>query len=202
GQNQPDVSLRVGANSGIVEAATTLPDTTVRGRIDATSLLQSICDRIGWIFENASDVHVILSNPSYSGSAWKQAKEIARHMNVAWALDDTTFAIWPRGSPRSIPPVAVSPDSGLVGYPSFDGGLALITVLFNPDIRQGVKLAVSGSELVGRSGERLSGANGDFIVAAVTHQLDAQVSGGRWFSQVQAYRYDGPGAERVVIGNP
>src|SRR6185437_8024709 len=58
GQNQPDLSLRVGANSGIVEAATTLPDVTARGRADGAALLQSICDRIGWIFENASDVHV------------------------------------------------------------------------------------------------------------------------------------------------
>jgi hypothetical protein len=134
---------------------------------------------MGKTFEN-NGVQVQLSNPYYSGSAREQALAVVRDAGIQWnGLDENKLAIWPSGQSRggSIP--VVDKTSGMENYPIFTSKGIQVTSLFNPSITFGGKIQVNSI---------LDGANGQWVVYALTYNLDAKVPRGKWNMSISAAR--------------
>lgn len=70
----------------------------------------------------------------------------------------------------------ISKDTGLVGYPTFDGVGVNFQTLFNPAVMFG------GAVNLETDNQR---AAGEWLVTSVAHQLECEKPGGAWFSNVR-----------------
>jgi hypothetical protein len=181
--NMPDVCLDVRAFTGMIDAMRPVPPTSYRGSVDVATILSGLAAQMGeggLVFEN-SGVSVMLSNPYYPGTARQQAMAAAEAANINIAIDDGVLAIWPKGGARNGAIPMVSPDTGLVGYPSYtEQGIDLVT-LYNPAIRFGGKVQVKSS---------IPQACGTWPVFALTHALDSETPNGEWFTHLSCMNFD------------
>jgi hypothetical protein len=181
-QNQPDVFLELQAISGLASQLSPVPPTSVKGTIDCATLMGTLATQMGYTFENNGVSGVTLSNPYLPNTALEQARALAHEAGCWLYLDPPVIAIVPPYTPRSTPVVPeISPQSGLVGYPTFGSGYGgpsiCFQTLFNPAITFGGQIQVVSS---------LQRACGSWIVNSIAHSLDSEKPGGRWFSTVAA----------------
>ena len=172
----PDAVLEFEAHSGIREAAIVLPGASGSGPVDAISLLQNLASSMGLTFENNQNLgQKFIQSPAFEGSARRQAYDICDAIDVKCTIDRGVFAIWPNGGSRGGSPVQISPNNGLIGYPTNWQVGVQCNCFYQPGIYLGGKVQVSGSQL--------NYANGIWAVVGVTHELEAQMpSGGKWFT--------------------
>lgn len=174
--NPPDVSLTVVAYAGYFESLKTAASTSYPGSADAAVIMSDFAARMGFGFER-NGVSVILSRPHYSGSLREQAQSCADAAKIAWTVEEDKLVIWDRkvGRGGSIP--LISPDSGLVGYPSYSTGQfqgLAVTSIFNPLLRIGKKVRVESA---------LKVANGTWGVYNLAHSIESEIPNGKWFTQ-------------------
>lgn len=187
----PSVAFIVSAFTGIIEALKPVQPVTYKGTVDAALVVSGIAQQNGYAFEN-SGVSVQISNPYLAGTMLDQLQKIARAGNFNCVLDSgtpsgpssnddqpktitPTIAIWPAGKERhgAIPKLA-PPE--LVGYPMrTENGLSLQT-LFNPSIVFGGAVQVESS---------IVPANGKWTVFRVSHDLESETVGGKWFTTLE-----------------
>jgi hypothetical protein len=178
-QSMPDCPFHVTANIGAYEAAKPVPPSSYRGLVDVATVLSGIATLAGWNFEN-SGVNVKVWNPYLPGTARDQAYAIAQHANVNIIIDGGvpgTLAIWPKGAARNGAVPLISPDTGMIGYPTYTRQGIVVTTLFNPNINFGQNVQIKSS---------LSPANGTWNVSSLTHTLDTEVPRGNWFTRFEA----------------
>ena len=85
------------------------------------------------------------------------------------------MSIWPVNGSNGSVTVEVSPATGLVGYPAFDGKSVAVTTLYNPLLKFGSTIKVTTD---------LGPANGTFIAnAGVLHHIESYTYNGAWFTQ-------------------
>lgn len=175
---QPNVPFVVNASSAFIEAIKPSPVNSFVGSSDVATMLSGLAIEMGLSFENFG-VTAQLSNSYYYGSAWQQAKQIVRDAGIEWNVcEGGVLAIWMPGQSRDTPtPPEISPDTGMIGYPSFFPlGLQLRTV-FNPLIVFGRRITVKSS---------LPNSSGPWVVAGLQHSLESRTPDGAWETSVQA----------------
>ena len=202
----PETALSLVGNGGYEQALTPSQPISVQGTADVATLMQSIAGRMGWAFENAG-VTVKLSNPYLSGTALKQAHDLARAADIELYCDTgtnpVTLAIWPKTGTRSGQVPLISAASGMVGYPSYQSNGMSLRTLFNPNVRLGGQIQVQSSiggaptTITGSNqvpdGTQSGGPNGTwYVIGPLTHDLSAQVPGGPWFTDINAARVNVP----------
>lgn len=183
-QSAPDVPFHVEAYSGLMGGIQKMDPTSFSGSTDATSIMQSCASKMGLSFEN-NGVNQKLSNPYFYGSPRAQAQSCAEAANIGWTVDDGTLAIYPKDKPRNGGSVTVSPDTGMVAYPTFTNAGIMVRTLFNPQIKFRTQIQVQSS---------LQRANGSWIVYGLSHDLEAQIPGGQWYSTLECYNPSQQGA--------
>lgn len=174
-----------------------------KGDIEASVIMRQLADELGLAFEN-NGVTAVLTNPYLSGSAKDQANKCAELGRFNWLQDSSILAIWPLGgsrrkytghpvkysfgktpqgeeSPSKGSKQVLSKETGLIGYPSFNGAIVGLRTLFRNDLRQGDLVKVESDFL---------GANGEFTISSLAHHISSEVNGGPWFSELQATRAD------------
>jgi hypothetical protein len=132
---------------------------------------------MGLAFEN-SGVTGKLSNPYFPGSARSQAQACARAAGISMIIDNGKLAIWPKNGSRNGAVPLISPQTGMIGYPSYTALGIMLKTLFNPSIGFGGKIKVQSE---------LPAACGEWAVYSLDHDLEAMMPNGRWFSTVMAY---------------
>lgn len=174
-QSMPDVYLQIQAQSAYFNQLQPVSPSSFKGTVDVATLMNQLATSMGYSFEN-NGVSVQLSNPYLPNTAMEQAKSLARAAGIDLYLDDNVLAITPANTPRGSLVPEISPQSGLVGYPTFDGVGVNFQTLFNPAIKFGgqVKLVTS-----------INQAAGQWIVTSVAHRLESEKPGGVWFSTVR-----------------
>lgn len=170
----PDVPLVVQAQSGVVNAVKPVNPTSYKGSADAATVMQALATQMGYSFKN-DGVSVKLSNPYFSGTAMDQLKSCARAAGALFVIENNVLTIWPKNGARSLAAIAVSPDTGLVGYPTFTSYGIAITTLFNPNFRLGGKVTLQSS---------LTPACGTWTIYKLSHSLASETPNGPWFSQL------------------
>lgn len=174
-QSMPDVFLEIQANSATKGMLTPVAPRSFKGQIDVASVMSTIATSMGFTFEN-NGVTVTLASMYLCNTGMEQIKSLAQAANIWWVLDNTTLAIMPRNSPRGGLIPDISPQSGLVGYPTFDGVGVNFQTLFNPAIKfmGAFKLTTS-----------IIRANSKWIATSVNHRLESEKPGGAWFSTIR-----------------
>ncbi len=142
------------------------------GATPAQEVMREIATAMGYTFEGRG-VNTVLANPYFSGTDMDQLRSCAQAARISHTIDRGVLAIWPADGFRQGDPIAVSPETGLIGYPAFTGsGLALKT-LYNPDLALGKRVRVSSA---------IHAAQGEWTIVSLAHQLEADVPRGVWQS--------------------
>lgn len=171
----PDVFLFIKAQAAYDSQLKAIPPRSFKGTVDVASIMAQIAKGMGLTFEN-SGVDIKLSDIYLANTGLEQAKELARAAGCWIYIDDKVLAITPPNVPRKGLIPSISRESGLVGYPTYDGLGIGFTTLFNPAI-------VFGGEI--KLETDIQQAAGEWIVIAVSYRLEAEKPGGAWFSIIR-----------------
>ena len=172
----PDVVFNITALAGTYEALLPIAPSSYPNGAAAAVILKNIADQMGVKFENHG-VSVILPKSYFPGSARAQAEACVQAARIEWnKIDKGVLAIWPRGGSIGGLISVVSPDTGMVGYPTYTATGIIVVTQFNPTIRFGAQVEVRSM---------LTPANHVWIVSTLIHDIEALVPGGKWFTQMQ-----------------
>lgn len=168
----PDSVLTLIAQAGAFEAVKSVPPLSYPGSVDATGVLKTWAAQNNYDFENHC-IPVMLATPYFSGSAKQQMDSCAHAAGINAVIDNGVLAIWPKGGSRGTLTPLISPDTGMVGYPTNFGAGVAITTLFNPDLQIGKACQVQSS---------LPFANGKWNMFDIAHELESETPNGQWFT--------------------
>lgn len=173
--SMPDVFLMIQAQSTYVLGLQTANPISIKGGIDVAVVMQRIAADMGLSFEN-NNVSVIIENAYVANTLKEQALELARMCNISLYIDDTVLAITPLYGARAGIVPEISSESGLIGYPTFDGYGVNFSTYFNPAITFGgvIKLVTD-----------IKPAAGTWHVTSISHLLESEKPQGYWQSQVR-----------------
>lgn len=169
----PSVPLVVQARCGYIEQLSVVAPNS-KPVMDVASTIESLSKSIGFDFSNAG-VSVSLSNHYAYGSTIQQIKDIARAAQIGLDISNHSVAIWSSGNPKDETIITISPQLGMIGYPTFAAWGQLINSIFMPDFARGRKCRVTSS---------IDRACGDFWVQSVTHTITSKMPGGPWMTSV------------------
>lgn len=174
-QGMPDVHLQIQAQSAFFGALNSIPPKSYKGAIDVAVAMKQIADDLGLTFEN-NGVSAQLVDMYLPNTALEQAKELAKAAGCWLYIDDKILAITPENAPRKGIIPEISKDSGLVGYPTFDGVGVNFRAMFNPGVIFGglVKLTTD-----------VTHAAGEWIVTSVAYHLESEKPNGQWFAHIR-----------------
>lgn len=171
----PDVFLHIQARTGYKDSLRPMSPRSFNGPIDVASVMSQIAGDLGYAFEN-NGVDIKLNDVYLPNTGLEQARDLAKAANCDLYLEERTLAICRPGAPRKTLIPRISADSGLVGYPTFDGVGVNFRTLYNPSIVFG-----GAFELV----TDVRRAAGQWVAASVSHQLSAELPSGPWHSTVR-----------------
>jgi baseplate hub protein gp41 len=175
----PEVFFTIQAHSGLADRMKPVPPTSYAGAVDAATIMQTMATAMGRKFEN-NGVHAILPNAYYPGTMLDQLEKCAQAVPCNLLDDGTTVAIWPIDGSRAGPITKLSPATGLIGYPSYTGAGVAFRTLYNPEIFFGCTVDIDSS---------VTPAKGKWVVNVLTHNLQSEMPGGEWFTDMEGYRF-------------
>jgi hypothetical protein len=178
-QGMPEVALVVHAFTGIDAAMKPVPPTTWKGSVDVATIMGMLAKLAGYTLENSGVSGVMLTDQYLPGTAREQVDKAAQAADICYTFDGGVLAIWPREGHRSGPVPLISPDTGLVGYPTAygEGGIS-VTSIYNPSIVAMGQVQVQSS---------ITTACGTWTVQSLEHQLESETPGGAWFTHMNCW---------------
>lgn len=175
-QSAPDVFLHIQAQTAWFNQIDNSAAISFDGDVSVAAIMAQLAQKMGMQFEN-NGVDKILTNCHLSNSTLAQVQDVAEHAGIDFVVDNNTLAIMPRGMPRAGLIPLISADTGLIGYPTFNGFGVSFQCLFNPSIVYGGAVRLETNQ---------SRANGEWVVANVALRLQSETPNGAWFCSVLA----------------
>ena len=169
----PDLCLVIQAQTNYYYQIAPAEPTSVKGDADVAEIMRGLAQKMGLAFENHG-VNVKLSNPYVANTLIEQVCNVAVAANIDVYFDRNVLAIAPLGKGREGEVPLISPQSGLIGYPTIADNMTIkFKSLFNPAIFFGgiVKLDTA-----------VDAAKGEWIINGLHHQLESETPDGAWFS--------------------
>lgn len=173
----PDVFLEIQAQAAYYNQIQAVDPTSYKGSIDVAVAMQQIASKMGLAFENNGVSGKFLVNQYLPNTYLEQLQTLRKAAGIWMYIDNGTLAITPAYQPRSGIVPLVNSQSGLRGYPTFDGVGVNFKTLFNPSITFGGSVQVETD---------LPQAAGHWIITSVAHDLDSAFPDGQWFSTIHA----------------
>lgn len=175
-QSQPDVFFSINAMSAYYHSIKSAGPRSFKGPSDVRSIMAQISQSMGYTFEGNS-VQTQMGDLALKGSDMDQARQLAQDAGIGFVIDDKVFAITetPLTPRKSLIPF-LSPDTGIMGYPTFDGVGVNFNAIFNPGITFLGKMRVA-SDVVR--------ANGEWVVTSIAHHLSCEMPNGPWYSSIR-----------------
>lgn len=183
-----DPTFHVDAVAGYYPSIATSQAKSYRGGTSVALLMKNLADEMGYGFEN-NGVTSVLDSPYLSGNAMQQVAMIGDAADLEWGVDDGVLFITPRNKTREGLSPLISPDTGLIGYPTFDKNGLKFKCLYNPGLRLGGLCEVKSS---------IRAANGVWRIHGIEHELSNEDPSGTWASRVHATQPGVPPAEEGV----
>jgi hypothetical protein len=174
-QSMPDVFLYILANVGQFNKMKTVEPRSFKGISDTASVMAQIAAEMDYSFEN-NGVDVKISNLYLANTAMEQAIELAKTAKCDMYIDGEVLAITPMNQPINTIIPLISAESGLIGYPTFDGTGINCQILFNPAVVFGGAIKLETD---------IARAAGEWIVTSLSYQLESDRPGGAWFTQIR-----------------
>lgn len=171
----PDVFLHIQAQAAYFNGLFSAKPRSFKGSVDVATIMGQIASEMGYAFEN-NGVNVKLSDVYLPNTNLEQARDLARAAGIDLYVDDKVLAITPRNGPRGQDIPLIGADSGLVGYPTFDGIGVNFFAIFNPAVTFGGRVKLETD---------VTRAAGEWVVTSVAHRLESEKPGGAWFSRIR-----------------
>lgn len=177
-QSQPEVPFQVVSQAGISQAVMrtgTQDYSSYEGPTDVPTMLAKLAKTMGLRFENGG-VNAKLPTSYYYGSPLVQAKQIVNDANISMVIENGTLAIWPIDKPR--PGAAagdvnyISPQTGMVSYPTFTAYGLMVKTEFRKPIKYGTEVTIQSD---------LKPACGKWSVRLQDYDLQSLTPNGHWF---------------------
>jgi len=152
-----------------------VPPSTFPGSVKAADVLEKMAKAAGLGFEN-NGVDVVLASPYFPGTMWQQMNSAKRAANIDATVDNVknVLAIWPKTSSRSGGTITISPDTGMIGYPTFEQTRVKVRTVFDPSIR------VTGTGTKVKIESQQDAARGEFTITTINYNLASETPGGPW----------------------
>lgn len=183
--NLPNVSFVCTAQAGLYQNGSPIAPNSWEGAQNAETLIESLATSIGFSFNNPKKVHAVIQNQYVYGSAMAQIKKIIRSVNFASAIENNTITIYPNDGTRDDVVIDVSPQNGLVGYPTYYPSGFIIKTEYNPELLIGRQVNLTS---------QIPKANGVWNIFEVSHDLSTLTPDGAWFTTV---KLGNPGTNNV-----
>lgn len=150
------------------------------GAVKTETAMSQIVKSAGWTLEN-NGVNTVLASPYFPGTVWQQALACARASDCFAHLDGVrnVLAIWPKNGSRSGDTALIAPETGMIGYPTFQQTQVKVRTVFDPSLKTG-----AGQKI--RIKSQLEAANGTFAIIKVDHNLESQMPSGPWETLIEA----------------
>jgi hypothetical protein len=177
-QNMPDVFLMVQAQAAYFNQLRAVQPASFKGPIPVAEIMAQLAAKMGYTFEN-NGVTAILTDPYLSNNAVEQMKEVAAASRTVAIIDDKTLFIFPIGGSRKGLIPLISAETGLIGYPTFDGVMMQCQMIYNPAVVHGCRIKIESD---------IPQTIGEWIIASVSHRLESERIGGIWASIVKGTR--------------
>jgi hypothetical protein len=175
--SMPDVPFNVQANAGAFLQAQSASPTSYNGSVDIVNVMQTLAQTANLQFVNGG-VSGKMPSTYLWGSPMDQIQQAAKNAGIFAQIDVNTLYIWPKNGTRGSSGVTVSPETGMIGYPSFTNQGIVVKTLYNPSIGVGQTVQVQS---------QLTRANGSWSVMNFDLQLDAQMPHGQWSQTLYCY---------------
>lgn len=185
---QPETPINIQAYAALDIATLPSKPKSYEGSSDINVMIKTIAAEVGYNTEFNNVSGISLSRSYLDGSPRDQIGIINRAVKDRGVsvefVENNTIAVWYTSQGRPNKPVPVlSTDTGMIGYPTYTGFGIDVRTIYNPNIIQGGLVQVKST---------LPAASGLFAVYGLSHDLDAQIPGGKWETMVHAYRLGYP----------
>lgn len=176
----PSPALNIEAITAAYPKLQAASPVAVNGSQSAASLCEAFAKEAGFTFRNAG-VTASVENAVINGDPVSKMQWIATAVGADLIFDDKEVALVPvaghRGEAQGNVTV-ISPETGAVGYPSFDSMGIKCKTFFRPDLMVGGTCRIESL---------LPRATGQWKIYSLEHSLSANMpSGGDWFTTFSA----------------
>ncbi|EJJ3924659.1 hypothetical protein NI370_002975 [Salmonella enterica] len=180
----PDIPLILTGQVSFNLRNQTAADFSAKGDVPVADIIRALASSAGLKFENQG-VSRSLSNPHFSGNIVQQMLDAALAADINIDLGDVEkVTIWPKDKALDIPPLYISPDHGLIGYPVYTMTGLSATTIFCPDLFIGRWVHLESS---------LPNVTGDYQLTGVIHTITSRTVGGPWSSNCTMTRLNDNG---------
>lgn len=174
-QNMPDVSLYIQSQAAFISQLQPVPPRSFNGTIDVASVMAGIASDMQLAFEN-NGVNVQMQNVYLPNTLTEQAKSLAQQAGIWLCIDKDTLAIMPANGTRGGLIPEISPQTGMVGYPTFDSVGVNFKCLFNPAVKFLGQINLKTD---------IPRAAGQWTVGSLNYLLESEKPNGAWFMQIR-----------------
>ena len=183
-QDAANVPFRVECLSGQTESGVKIPPTSINNKAaDVGQMMSQLAGKMGLQFEN-NGVSQKIAYPYLPGTARTQAMQLAKAAGIGWVIDRGVLAIWPQGQARmSSGTPLISPQTGMVGYPSWSSVGVKVKTEFNPQLQFGGTVQIQSS---------VTPAVGTWQIKKLTHDLESFKPSGQWFTTIECSKLGSP----------
>jgi hypothetical protein len=177
-QGGPNLPFHVVAQAGSRESALNIKPTSINNKsADFVQIWNQLAGQMG-LQPETNGINVKLAYPYLPYSAREQAATLAQHAGVYWAIDRGVLAAWPQNGNRQGAAPLISPQTGMVGYPSWSSYGIKVKTLFNNQLQIGGQVQIQSS---------ITPANGMWVIDRIEQNLQCLTPNGEWFTTFEAH---------------
>ena len=176
----PEVSFIAQAQGGYFAAVEVFHDNSWNGTVSIVEMATKILSGTGYSVVDGG-AKGVLSNPKFTGSRWQQLGTACESTKTDWYVIGDKIVLCAFNTPLTdIPAIILSPASGLIGYPRLERAGLVAQSIFDPALTCGTAIEIRGSIV--------PYANGRWFPQKVTHTLEANMTNGKWESEMYSLR--------------
>jgi hypothetical protein len=168
----PDIFLNIEAMASSFSLQMNTSPTSIDGEISAPVLFEQFANEAGFGFIN-NGISATVKNSTFVGSPPQKAEQLAKEINCELIIDDENYIVQKWDEAQGVA-VVVSPESGLIGYPSFTNDGISCKSFFNPALKFGGQIRLESM---------LPRATGFWKITKLAHSLSAYTTG-EWTSSI------------------
>lgn len=176
----PDVALQITAQTLGFDLLNPATPTSFPRATSFEQVLKTIVLKMSKDLDNGGVSGSFSGSTYFAGTPADQLRIAAQKAGVVYYTDKPGIVeIGLPGAPRNVPKWVLTPQSGLVGYPTLNSvNLIGVVAVFNPALRFGAPLQIKGSEQLA--------ANGDWVIYDCAHSLSSLYPDAPWFTNMTA----------------
>ena len=173
----PDPVFNIEAMAGYYPALIAAGPQSVAGTMSAADFIAMQAQAAGYSFDNQG-VTSQIKDCIFNGSPVQKAQSCAAQVGATLLIDDNAFILLPPGQARKGDAVVLTPQTGMIGYPTFSSDGIEVTAVFDPAFQLGGLIQVESV---------VPKASGVWRITKLEHSLSANEPGdGRWESRIFA----------------